>query len=964
MKRNLSLVAILLLFWFATSSWAGVTGKITGMITDAQTEKPIVGVTVSVDGTDLGAITDANGRYTILNVPVNTFILKISSVGYTSLEVGNVSVSAELATYQSHAMEPATTELDKVIRVTAETPLVIRDKVASISIVKRDEILAMPTRGFEQLVGLQNSVVRINPNVTTRARGGRESINSSELNLRGGRPSEVAYYVDGFSQQDPLSGTSTANISNNAIKEVTVISGGFPAEYGHVASGIVNVISNAGSDEYHGNVEVVTDNYLDDLHKVFDENYYSADFGGPIPGLKEGHFFLSGERRWKKDRNPSSLDGYAPMPSNSLSGWSYQGKLDYSFGPNTKLYLGANGSVDEWREYLHSYRLNYTHSPYYKDENLGMNGKITHTFNENTFMNLSGTYYITERFRGDGVHREDLYAYGRPGGNPRFENTNLFWNYDIDTTEVTTDTLTTDGVVRTYITGGDEGHVYDDFYRRKSEYFGIKGDINSQVHDMHTVKFGFDYQRHTLRYYRALFPTESYNGLDRGGFIDVDRYGYTFDGEESDDEPWQNETKHPINGAFYLQDRFEWYGMIVSAGLRFDYYDYKAERLKNPEQPLDPDSIRLTDPDADGLATLEPEDLEPSKSFTKLSPRLGISFPISDRTQVHVNYGKFFQRPNLLRLFVGYDFYEKMINRGGFFYAFGNPNLEPEKTTQYEFGFTHQLSDVAVFNFTAFYKDVTGLMQVYNQSAFPKSFASFRNSDYSTIKGLEFQVVMRRTNNIRLDLKYSLSYANGTGSYANTQSNVAWVNANEPKQTAPLSFDQRHSVLGIVDFRTTKGEGPKIGDYYIFENFGANAVIQASSGTPYSPQKVYNEITLAATSPTPNGPRNSNYTPWTFQVDMKVERFFDVSNYKLSAYVWVKNALNRDNVYSVYEGTGDPDNTGWLDSDAGTSWLNSADGTEEDYSGLTGADKYELKSRNPQSYGLPRTILAGLRFSF
>ena len=961
MKRNLGLVVLLLLFWVATSSWAAVTGKITGVMTDAQTEKPIVGVTISVEGTSLGAITDADGRYTILNVPVNTYVLKISSVGYSTLEVANVAVSADLATYQSHSLTPTTTELSETIRVTAETPLVIKDKVASINIIKRDEILAMPTRGFEELVSLQNSVVRINPNITTQPRGGRESINSAELNIRGGRPSEVAYYVDGFSQQDPLSGTSTANISNNAIKEVTVISGGFPAEYGHVSSGIVNVISNSGSDEYHGTVELVTDNYFEDLHKVFDQNYYSADFGGPIPGLEKGHFFVSGERRYLKDRNPTSLDGFYVLPNNSLDGWSYQGKLDYEFGPNTKLLLGANGSVDEWREYLHSYAFNIEHTPYYKDENLGVNGKITHTFNENTFANISGAFYQTKRFRGDGVHKEDLYAYGRPGGNPRFDRTNLFWQNDTSGTAITTDTLTTDGVVRTYITGGDEGHVYDDYYKRNSWYVGFKGDITSQIHDMHTVKFGFDYERHTLRYYRALFPVESYNGIDGGGFIDVDRYGFTYDGHRSDDESWENDTKNPINGAFYLQDRFEWNGMIVSAGLRFDYYDYKTERLKNNEQPLNPDSADVTDPNA---TILDPTDLEPSKTYTKLSPRLGISFPISDRTQIHVNYGKFFQRPNLLRLYVGYDFYEKMINRGGFYYAFGNPNLEPEKTTQYEFGFTHQLSDVAVFNFQAFYKDVTGLMQVYNQPAFPKSFASYRNSDYSTIKGLEFQIVMRRTNNIRMDLKYSLSYANGTGSYANTQSNVAWVNANEPKQTAPLSFDQRHSLLGVIDFRTTKGEGPKFGDYYPFENFGVNAVIQAASGTPYSPQTVFNEITMASTSPTPDGPRNSKYTPWTFNVDMKVERSFDINKYKVAAYFLVKNVFNRDNVYSVYESTGDPDNTGWLNTDAGQSWVNGTDGTEADATGFTGAEKYEIKSNNPQNYGTPRTILAGLRFSF
>lgn len=975
MNRHVKLAAAVLLCCMAAVSWAATTGKITGVIADAQTAQPIVGVTVSVMGTNLGAISDQDGRYNILNVPVGTYTLMVSSVGYSSVQVDSVAVSADLAAYQDLTMSPSTTELTETIRVTAKSPLVLKDKIGSITIVKREDLLALPTRGFEQLVGLQNSVVRVNPNISTLPRGGRESVNTGELNMRGGRPSEVAYYVDGFSQQDPLSGNSTANISNNAIKEVTVIAGGFPAEYGNVASGIVNVISNMGSDEYHGNLEVVTDNFASGVKSVYDQNYYSGDFGGPIPGLKKGHFFFSGERRWMADRSPSAITDMLPgeptrLPSNSLDGWSYQGKLDYNFGPNTRLFIGANGSIDKWREYLHTYLFNNEHTPYYEDENLGAHGKLTHTFDANTFMNLSASYYVTKRFRGDGVHKDDLWAYGRPEGNTRFDVTNLYWQGDSlgtpkDSTVVVDVVNDGDTTAMTFVGRGNEGHVYDDYYKRESSYIGFKGDITRQMYNIHTVKAGFEFQRHSLRYYRALFPVDVFNGLDGGGFIDVDRYGYDFEGNSSDDQPWQNETKHPVNWAGFLQDRFEWSGMIISAGVRFDYYDYKAQRLRNIENPLDPDSLQFKTPLDPGLfTTLDQGDLEPSEKFTRVSPRLGVSFPISDKVQMHMNYGKFFQRPDLIRLYVGYDYFEKMVKLGGYSYQFGNPNLEPEKTTQYEIGLTRQLGDNAVVKFSAFYKDVTGLVQVYNQSTPNKNFESYRNSDYSTIKGLETQLILSRTNNVQVDVKYSLSFASGTGSYANTQSNISWTKGNLPKQTAPLSFDQRHNIVGVFDFRTRKGEGPKWGDFFLFENFGANAVVQAGSGTPYSPQKVFNEVTLAAISPIPDGPRNSQYSPWTLNIDLKVERTFNVRAYKLSAYVWIKNLLDRDNVYSVYEGTGTPDNTGWLQTDEGATWLAGDVATSADPTGYTGAEKYEFKENNPQNYGNPRQILAGLRFSF
>ncbi|MBU0982383.1 MAG: TonB-dependent receptor, partial [candidate division Zixibacteria bacterium] len=287
MKPRLLLAALVIVCVATSLTFGATTGKITGVITDAQTNEPLVGATVLVVGTNLGASTDIDGRYIVLNVPVDTYTLRISSVGYGTLEVSNVSVSVDLATYQSHALSSEATDIGQVITVVAEQPLVIKDKTTTVDVVSREELLAMPTRGFEQVVGIQNSVVRMNSNVDVRQRGGRESMAMApEINLRGGRPSEVAYYVDGFSQQDPLSGISTTNINNNAIKEVSVTSGAFSAEYGHVASGVVNVTTNSGSEKYSGNVELVSDNVAAPLgYESYDQNFYSADFSGPIPGL-------------------------------------------------------------------------------------------------------------------------------------------------------------------------------------------------------------------------------------------------------------------------------------------------------------------------------------------------------------------------------------------------------------------------------------------------------------------------------------------------------------------------------------------------------------------------------------------------------------------------------------------------------------------------------------------------------
>ena len=438
LKRLFSVLALVCLL-AGGSVFAAVTGSLTGIVTDAATSEPVPGVSVSVSGTNLGAVTDENGKYRIINVPVGTYTLAFTAVGFGRVEVANVSVSADLATYIDQTISSEAADLNKTIRVTAERALVVKDKTTTIDVVSREELLAMPTRGFEQVVGIQNSVVRMNSNVDIRQRGGRESLaQGSEINLRGGRPSEVAYYVDGFSQQDPLSGISTANINNNAIKEVSVTSGAFSAEYGHVASGVVNVTTNSGTEEYHGNIELVSDNPASALgYDSFDQNWYSGDLSGPIPGLDKGYFFLSGERRYLNDRSPSSTtkdvydqfglaDAFADpqrLPANSLKGWSYQGKIDYNFTPNFKLGLSGNGSIDRWQEYRHYY-LNpvfmdqVKHSPVYEDKNLGLNAKITHTLNAETYYNLSVSYFNTQRLRGDGVLFDDYDAYERSFANP------------------------------------------------------------------------------------------------------------------------------------------------------------------------------------------------------------------------------------------------------------------------------------------------------------------------------------------------------------------------------------------------------------------------------------------------------------------------------------------------------------------------------------------------------------------
>ena len=941
--KLLSSLLLALMVITATAANASVVGKIKGTITDEETGEPLVGATVAVQGTALGAKANENGEYTVLNVPVGTYTLTVSAVGYAPVEVANVEVSADLAAYINVQLTSTVTDLGTTIKVRAERPLVTPDKTTSISIVDREQLQAMPVQSFEEVIGIQNSVVRANAGAfQQRQRGQRaRQADGIELNLRGGRPQEVAYFVDGFSQQDPLTGLSTTRINNNAIKEFSVTSGAFSAEYGHVASGVVQLFTNSGGEAYHGNLELLTDNVLEDN---FDQNYYNADFSGPIPGLDNGYFFFAGERRFLRDRSPSAAteemittygepfgldtlysENPQRLPSNQLSGWAFQGKLDYDFTPNFRFSLSGNGSIDNWREYRQEWILNPDHGPRYKDENMGINGKITHTLDANTFYNLSASYFITTRLRGDNEVFDDYAGYRRGFVNPEFERDNLFWT-------------PAEEIIISEDSSIVAPSIYGAYLNQRSSYIGMKGDMTKQIGEWLTAKGGFEFQRHELRYFRNLDATkERLPNL-------VNRYGFDETAEVADPENFENETKNPINLSVYTQNRFEWRGLILNAGLRFDFYDYKTLGFKDPKQPFGEDQV------------LQESDLQDVDKYYRLSPRLGIAFPVSHKTQMRINYGKFYQRPLLQDLYLGLDFYEARVTAGSYF-PFASPLLEPEKTTQYEVGISHQLGDNVAFDVSAYYKDVQDLTQITHQSNVdPRAYDIFDNTDYGTVKGMDFALVMRRTRNLRLDLRYTLSYATGTGSYAQSTYIINWSNpTGTPKTTSPLDYDQRHNFNALVDWRTGENQGPRLGEYYPLENTSVNFIVSAGSGTPYTPMYIYDEATEAAVRPAPRDKINTANKPWYFNIDVKLERSFQVGGFELTPYVWVKNLLDRENVVGVWEGTGEPDETGFLTTPVGQTNIASSDGYKE---------KYELKQYNPTNWSNPRMVFFGLRSSF
>jgi len=370
LSSNRIVIRVVLIALFAVAGaanvWAGTVGTITGVVKDAGTGLPLSDANVTILGTTMGAAASATGEFFILNVPAGTYDVKASHLGYKEVVLHDVKVAPDFTTQVSLKLEQTTAAQLAPIVVGAEKPLIQKDKTATARFIEGKDIQNQPIQGYQDAASLQAGVVA--EGGPLRGAGGaalEEATNAPRLYIRGGRSDETAYFVDGFSQQDPLTGISTTSIDQNAIQQVVVMTGGFDAEYGKIMSGAVNVITKGGSDKYFGSVEAVTDNLSGSWigSKRYDYNTYSANLGGPIPGIEGLTFSASGQREWERDRSPKPINDIGltadqqalykdgQLPANYLSGYTWQGRVDYNVGSTAKIKLGTLGSKEYWQEF-------------------------------------------------------------------------------------------------------------------------------------------------------------------------------------------------------------------------------------------------------------------------------------------------------------------------------------------------------------------------------------------------------------------------------------------------------------------------------------------------------------------------------------------------------------------------------------------------------------------------------------
>ncbi len=287
MSRTFCRAAGLLLLVVAISlpgsaAWGGTTGKLSGKVINEKKE-PLAGANIRIEGQRLGAVSDEQGNYFIIGIPGGVYSVRSNMLGQAPFVAENVTINPDFTTTLDIVMKTEAVQMQEV-RVEAERPLLQKDATGTTRFLSSDDIQKLPTRGYRDAAAQQTGIVNFQRQIDSEVQ------NSNTLIVRGGRPNETAYYVDGFSQQDPLTGTSSTAISNNAIQEVVVLTGGFAPEYGRIMSGAVNVVTREGGKNYFGALEAVTDNLSGDWVGAAktDYNIYDGSLGGPVVHPQRG----------------------------------------------------------------------------------------------------------------------------------------------------------------------------------------------------------------------------------------------------------------------------------------------------------------------------------------------------------------------------------------------------------------------------------------------------------------------------------------------------------------------------------------------------------------------------------------------------------------------------------------------------------------------------------------------------
>ncbi|MEO0556681.1 MAG: TonB-dependent receptor [Bacteroidota bacterium] len=887
-----------------TSAASAQSGKIAGTITDAATGETIPGANVRIDGTTQGASTNFDGEYVIIGVRPDVYTLVVSYIGYQSQNIENVRVRIDLTTTVDVALQEESFGGEE-ITVQANRELFQKDVTATTATVSGDEIRELPVENFDQVVSLQAGVVGSGDN----------------LHFRGGRSGEVGYLVDGVPVGDVYDGGLALEIENESVQELQVVTGAFNAEYGQALSGIVNVVTRDGSNDFEGGLE------------VWGGDYASSESGAPAIGTQEALLFPG---TGTSDLDPVSvrnLEGTlsGPILRDRLfffasgryfgnDGWIYGRNVftrnSVGLSPIGQLTLLDPEDVAEGGPAIRGDSSLVSLNPYEK-----ISGQAKLTFNIGNGLRLSGNFLASqEDFRG--ANFDYYYLPEASRQNTRFARTSLLkfthllsntTFYEIGLTNnfsrfenyVYEDPLD-ERYVDTRFLGFREGQLFSGFtiggtdngrFRRTTDTWLAKADLSSQVHSAHLVKTGIEARLHNLTF------LDQFTFVQEGATFDVGngpQNGIVFNNADYE--------YAPVELAAYIQDKVEVGGLIINAGLRFDYFDSNGRVLRDPSDPFALfEGLRRCQEvvnnecttDAEGNPLLLDDPITPERHFEdasatwQVSPRLGVAFPISATGVVHFSYGQFFQVPNFELLYQN-PYFRLGSGGSGLIGLFGNANLKPEQTINGEIGIKQELSGTSAVELTAYYRDIRNLAGTATEPIVIRGtgarYGQIINSDFGFVRGIILRFDQRIGRTLFGGFDYTFQVARANSSDPDQAYNAAAARQGVELLIVPTNWDQRHTVNASLTYA----------DPDLDAGFGLLA--SYGSGRPYTPART--SVVTGGVVPPSVVPINSEIRPSTFNVNLNAYKNLQVGPARVQVFSRVDNLFDARNENGIYGDTG------------------------------------------------------------
>ena len=772
--------------------------SIQGTVRDFKTGNPLPGVNVIIKGTYYGAATGSDGNYLITSISPGSYDIEISMVGYKILLKTGVKVEAGAAVTENFDLEQTVLMLGEEVVVIGKKPLFDVDETATLTRISSDDIQNKIVNSVEDILSEQIGVTTVD----------------NEIHIRGGRIDESLFIIDGLSIKDPLSGYG-GNLFINAesIDNLEIITGGYNAEYGQAMSGVINIRLKEGRDKYEGSFKYASDNwgFSQDSYSHYNTDHLEFNLGGPstlfelLP--KALGFDLPGKFSFFANAYGKGSDTHLPIAANvyphrnwSLPGfsdtqteefldlitpreendWHLLYKLTWEVTPQKKLSASYDFSLNVNQGFFMPRAFSSTYYPYRYQEILDQYNTITresrllnvnwvHTLNPQTFYEVTmGRFLTMEHSAVQDLHWSEYLQ-----------------RLDLEPINYTIQDL--DGNVD--ITLGDEFYdtgVSSEWYDISSDNYRLDMDWTHQTQSRQKMKAGIEITYTEMQVLDIDEPWTGETGL--GSNYDAYRAQTTF-------------------GAFYIQDRIVFEGMTINLGLRYDFW-FPGKYVENAI--ADSSIVVITDA-ARQIFMDETFEFFGYRGKGRISPRVGISHPVTDNDVLYFYYGHFSQLPTFQYV------YAKLTSSSPTTYqVFGNPNLDPKTTVQYELGIKHRFSEDQVLEMKAYWKDMfdyetSQSIRPSNPKYSHMSFLMYLNADYARSRGVEIILKSRLLKNFYADVNFNYSIATGKSSNPNDNLLVESGQIREkPLNEIYLRWDKPFQIFANLSYNHPTGLGASL----------------------------------------------------------------------------------------------------------------------------------------------------------